>query len=422
MNRKKAGEWIKRLRLNRYRSLSPSLRLPVIAFAVFVLYVLINTAVKHYNPIETTPAAQVTVDDAITVSGCFIREEQVIDVEDVRTAEYNFNDGDKVGVGASLVTLYQDDKTLGQSQKLEETETRIAQLETLRSNSYVTNTSQIEQKIMTELNRTADLVDSASFGQIPESMGQLRAYALKSGTMDGEISNIDGKIKKLEKKAKKLKKSIQGKTSEITSEYSGYFCQTIDGYEDILTAADIDTLTPTEFAKRTAKNPSNVSPDACKIISSYNWYYGCLLTPEQAKKLHKGQSVTLRFSQPSDNVAANVYAIRTDEESEEVLVLFESDDMNEELVSMRKEVSDVALATYTGLRIPHDALRKPDAEGEDGVYILNDTVASFKKVQILFEGEDFYIVKQNVIGDDSLVVNDDVIVRAKDVDDKKVVK
>ena len=103
-----------------------------------------------------------------------------------------------------------------------------------------------------------------------------------------------------------------------------------------------------------------------------------------------------------------------------MLVIFTSDDMNKDLVSMRKEVGDIVLDSYTGLKIPKEAVRMKD--DQPGVYVLNGTVASFKTIEMLYTGPDYYIVKQNVIGNDSLVVNDDVIVHAKDVEDKKVVK
>lgn len=403
------------------KTLKNSLLGPAGLAVVMIIYVVIRLAMTGTAAVETEPAAQVTLDDAITVeNGCFIRSEQIIDVKNVRTAEYRFSDGDKVGVGETLVTLYQDDKALEASQELEEVQSTISQLETLQSNSYVTNTSQIDQKITTELNSIAGIVDSASFSQLSDSLETLRADSLKSGTMDGEIKNIDSRLKKLKKKEKKLKKALKGKTDSIKSESSGYFCQTIDGYEEIMTVESLDSLSPSSFEKLMKKNPKNVSADSCKIVDEYIWYYAALMSVDEADRLEEGQEVTLRFSQPSDNVKADVYAIRTEDDSDNALVIIESDDMNDELVSMRKEVGDIVIDTYKGLRVPKDAIHMQD--DQMGVYIMKDKVASFKAVTPIYEGSDFYIVEQNVIGDDSLVANDKVIVHAKDVDDKKVVK
>ena len=98
----------------------------------------------------------------------------------------------------------------------------------------------------------------------------------------------------------------------------------------------------------------------------------------------------------------------------------ESQDMNEDLISMRKQVATVVVASYSGLKVPKSAVRMED--DKMGVYVLSNSVASYKNIEPLFEGDSYYIVEQNVTGNDSLVINDDIIVEAKDVNDKKVMK
>ena len=87
---------------------------------------------------------------------------------------------------------------------------------------------------------------------------------------------------------------------------------------------------------------------------------------------------------------------------------------------MRKQSATVIVASYSGLKVPKSAVRMQD--DEMGVYVLSNDVARYKNINPLFEGEDFYIVEQNVTGNDSLVAGDDIIVEAKDLDDKKVMK
>lgn len=392
--------------------------LPIIVIALLIFYICGNFLVSHYRPVETTPAIQVSIDDSITSTGYFFREEQLIDVGDVSMAVYNYADGEKIAYGSPVVTIYQNDESLKESQELKEVNSTIEQLETLENNSYVTNTSQIDQKITMALSTVGDLVDSASFRQLPSNLEQLRSYALKSGSMSGDISDIGDRLTELYQQQEKLEKALKGKTMEINAECDGYFSQSTDGYEMILTMDELETLTVSSLKKLTSKRPR--SSESCKIISQYAWYYATVLSEKDAARIKEGQSVTLRFSQPSDNISAEVYAVRQEEDSENVLVIFTSTDMNKDLVSMRKEVCDIVLDSYTGLKIPKEAVCMQD--DDPGVYILNGTVASFKNIEKLYEGSDYYIVKQNVTGSTSLVVNDDVIVNAKNVEDKKVVK
>lgn len=398
-----------------------SIQVPALIGVAFLIYLFGNFAVSHYRPVVLVRAAQVTMDDAISATGYFIREEKVVKVDDAKTSEYNYSDGDKVAKDAALVTIYKNEESLQESQQLEDIKEQISQLESLQNNSYVTNTSRIDQKITSEINSIGDAVDSGAYDQLSSHIHQLRAYALQSGSMNGNMKDISSQVKKLKTTQTSLEKKLQNQTSTISSEYSGYFSQTVDGYENVFTLDCVDDLTATSLEKLAAKNVSAGDSSNCKIVSEYSWYYATILSKSEASRLKEKQEVTLRFSQPSDNVKATVYAIRPDSESGKVLVLFRSYDMNSDLVSKRKEVGSIVLASYTGLKVPTDAIHIND-DGQIGVYIENNKISSFKVIDPLYKGSDYYIVKQGVIGDDSLVVNDKIIWRAKDIEDKKVVK
>ena len=171
--------------------------------------------------------------------------------------------------------------------------------------------------------------------------------------------------------------------------------------------------------KLSKKNPASTSGKG-KVVSGYVWYYAAKVSDADAKNLKQGNSVKLRFSQISQDVSATIQAVRDDESNDSTLVIFQSEDMDAELVSMREQVATVVVDSYAGLKVPKSAVRMEN--DEMGVYVLSNSVASYKKIDPLYEGSDFYIVKQNVTGNDSLVVNDDIIVEAKDVNDKKVMK
>lgn len=70
-SQKKSNVWqIGRLKLNR------SLRIPIIAFGLIIIYSVVSFVVNHYNPVKTIPAAQVSMDDSFSTTGYFIRQEK----------------------------------------------------------------------------------------------------------------------------------------------------------------------------------------------------------------------------------------------------------------------------------------------------------------------------------------------------------
>lgn len=414
-SQKKSNVWqIGRLKLNR------SLRIPIIAFGLIIIYSVVSFVVNHYNPVKTIPAAQVSMDDSFSTTGYFIRQEKVIDIAEGDTVEYNYSDGDKVSEGTALVTEYANEDALTSSRELKNIEENIAQLETLRNvTSTTTNSSQINQKIIDQMNAICEEVESGSLSRITSLASELRQLALKSGSLSNDREDIDVEIASLKTQAADLEERLSGSTTDITSPCSGYFCESVDGYEDIFTPDVVDDLTLSRLNELSDEKPAKTSGKG-KVVSSYVWYFAAKVSDTDAKHLTQGNTVKIRFSQASRDVQATVSSIRDDADTDDTLVIFRSQDMNEDLISMRKQVATVVVASYSGLKVPKSAVRMED--DKMGVYVLSNSVASYKNIEPLFEGDSYYIVEQNVTGNDSLVINDDIIVEAKDVNDKKVMK
>ena len=414
-SQKKSNVWqIGRLKLNR------SLRIPIIAFGLIIIYSVVSFVVNHYNPVKTIPAAQVSMDDSFSTTGYFIRQEKVLDIAEGDTVEYNYSDGDKVSEGTALVTEYANEDALTISRELKNIEENIAQLETLRNvTSTTTNSSQINQKIIDQMNAICEEVESGSLSRITSLASELRQLALKSGSLSNDREDIDVEIASLKTQAADLEERLSGSTTDITSPCSGYFCESVDGYEDIFTPDVVDDLTLSRLNELSDEKPAKTSGKG-KVVSSYVWYFAAKVSDTDAKHLTQGNTVKIRFSQASRDVQATVSSIRDDADTDDTLVIFRSQDMNEDLISMRKQVATVVVASYSGLKVPKSAVRMED--DKMGVYVLSNSVASYKNIEPLFEGDSYYIVEQNVTGNDSLVINDDIIVEAKDVNDKKVMK
>ncbi|MDO5784778.1 MAG: HlyD family efflux transporter periplasmic adaptor subunit [Eubacteriales bacterium] len=400
--------------------INKALRVPIVVFGLILVYGVLNIAVNHYNPVKTTTAAQVSMDDSFSTTGYFIRDEQVMDIAEGDTVEYNYSDGDKVAKGASLITEYKDEDALTVSRELKNIQDNISQLETLRSvSATITNSSLLNQKIIAQMNAISEEAEGANLGQISSLTSELRQLSLKSGSLLKGSDDVESEISSLQAQAASLEAKLDGSTSDITSEYAGYFCESIDGYETVLTPDVIEDLTLSSMDKLIDSKKS-ASVGKGKVISGYVWYFAAKVSDAEAAHLEQGNTVKLRFSQVSQDVQATVAAIRDDTDNDYTLVIFKSQDMNEDLISMRKQVATVIVASYSGLKVPKSAVRMEDEQM--GVYVMSNSVAHYKTIEKLFEGDDFYIVKQNVTGNDSLVVGDDIVVQAKDLDDKKVMK
>ena len=96
---------------------------------------------------------------------------------------------------------------------------------------------------------------------------------------------------------------------------------------------------------------------------------------------------------------------------------------------LREQNAELVLARYEGLRIPKNALRV-DEEGGSGVYCRVGLSAYRKPVEVVWQGEDYCLVKpvevETTIESQRLLytlrAGDEVIVSANDLYDGKVIE
>ena len=90
---------------------------------------------------------------------------------------------------------------------------------------------------------------------------------------------------------------------------------------------------------------------------------------------------------------------------------------------LRHQAADIILRTYTGLRVPSNALRV-SSDGVTGVYCVSGAKAVFKPVEVLYTGEDYAVVRTTADAEAEklrLRPGDEVIVAARDLYDGKVI-
>ena len=100
--------------------------------------------------------------------------------------------------------------------------------------------------------------------------------------------------------------------------------------------------------------------------------------------------------------------------------MLEGTSFDNEMVSMRSQPIEIIIASYTGLRVPKQAVRMDG--NEIGVYILSGSVEKFKTIHKLYETDSYYVVEQSATDAGALVAKDQIIVRGKNLQNNMVVR
>ena len=111
------------------------------------------------------------------------------------------------------------------------------------------------------------------------------------------------------------------------------------------------------------------------------------------------------------NSSKNIYDVKvvsakTTGENNEMLVVFSCDRLDETLVESRVKSFKLIFDEYQGIKVPRDAIR---LKGLDkGVYVILGKDITFKKIDVIYEGDDF-VLSRNTAKEDYLLLYDQIL-------------
>lgn len=406
-------------------------RIIFLLVAVVILIYLGQKIISAFSiGIETTPAIQVTVNDSITAQGWFFRDEIPISGSTGQSVKHIVYSGERVQQSAPLAIVYSDEDALALSQQLDPLENRIDLLNTaLQSATDGADASKLDQMIILSLQQMASQTKNGSGTALHSSAESLRTLALRREADSVDTAAITAERDTLVMERDSLNAQLAGHTTQLTAPATGYFSEVVDGYEGILTLDELEDITVDRFHDLTETKPIVSEQAWGKMIQGFTWYLVAEISQEDADRFSVGQSLHVNFTQASLETPVSVYSVIKDRTSETALVVLAGTEFNSEMVSMRQQPIEIIIATYTGLKVPKEAVYVQETttsdgktQKEDGVFILSGSFQKFKIINKLYETEDYYVVEQSATNSDMLVAQDQIIISGKNLQNNMVVK
>lgn len=378
------------------------------------------------DPYPTVQAYAYEVDDTVEVTGYVVRQEKVLTgtggIVRLIPAE-----GEKVAAGATVAYLYADQLSLERSQRLEDLQSEADQLS--QAISAAGDNSQAETTRERVMDALVSLHTSVAAGDLTRLESQSSAFksavyqqAQRYGdgeTLAAALANTQAEIETLRAQTRDV--------GRVGVSESGIFSGQVDGYESVLTPDMLTTLTPTKLDELEDQALPVSDGDLGKLITDSTWYFVCSVPEEEARRFPEGSSVTVRFSRDwSGQLDMTVERVSAPEDGRMTLI-FSSHRYLSDVTLLRRQTVELVLSEHTGLRVPTAAVRMVD--GQSVVYIQVGVKAEMKPVNILAQGEDFYLVEPVVEKDSTakeekmaLRAGDPVIVATQEIWDGKVIQ
>lgn len=392
---------------------------------IFCVFALIVGFYQFYNFAYKAPrsefAVQVSCEDKISVTGYFLRNEKVINSSGAKYYDIIVPSGGKVSKNGTIANVYSTDTAA----KLQ-TEIRDLQIKIDEFDDIVSTASKFKDDISysTEIQKNAlDITRFSSNGKMNESFSSASEFVtsvIKNKIANGEITDYTDKLEALESQMETLKSKSSSAVKYISSPFSGYFSQKVDGAENALTLSMVDQIDSQKFEniQQICNDASLAQNSIGKVVEGSDWRVCFKANANKFENVKIGSSLYIRLpSVTEEKIKCTVVDLT--KEGENAYIVLQSNMVTGDLISQRICDIDIIINSYSGIRIDKNAIRKID--GEDGVFVKSNGIIKYRKVDILYFANTYVVVKYEPAVSSRVQVFDEVIIRGSDLYDGKVV-
>lgn len=388
-------------------TLATKLMLAALCLTVLV-YFGVNIAAYFSDPYTTTVAYSFVGENAVTVSGYAVRDEEVLEGEG--TLVYSSQgEGERVSKGGTVALIYPTSQSLDDANTLRELTDQLEQLQYARSLAAGSRaTARLDEEIAGYL---VDFRGSLAGGNITaaaESGQNLRGSILQRGYAFSGAGDLDASIASLQDQITSLTASAETDVTRVTAPKGGLFSGLVDGYETVLNLENILEMDPSAYR---AIAPSPDTASVGKMIYGDTWSFVTLMQSDDLKGIAEGDTLTVRFQNGLDrDMEMKIKYISADEGGRRVVV-FTSNKYLQLATLLRHQNAQVIFDSYDGIRVPRSSVRvdtqevtdenglpvmdsqgNPKKQSVTCVYCLWGDTARLKPVKVLWQEDEYILV------------------------------
>lgn len=398
-----------------------------ILFIAVALCIFINVGYQIYlslsNPYETETVYEYTMEDAIPIDGLIFKDETVITGDPTGVVNYLVTNGSHVAVHSEVARIYQNQDDISVTAQIELLNQQIARLSEAQSiGLQETDLSVIEKEFSHSYDTLIENLQQENLTNLSEETNDITTLLNKKQMITGKVQDFDDSIQLLTDQKKQLESSITSQPQSMIAPAAGYFVDHTDGYEGMLSLDYADSITLSELQELLNQDaPPVPAENVAKVITDPTLELVGIVPAKYLINLKTGISCTLRFSDLGIEVPSTIKSVQLEPNQGDGLLICSIDYMSDRISTARKDHVDAIVKTYDGLRVPKTAVRTNDA-GEQGVYVTNNASMNFRKIDIIYENEEYVLSKPHADDSSYLRLYDTIIVQGKDLYDNKPIR
>ena len=397
----------------------------VVCLCVFA-YSVFHVSSLFSEEIGTIVVGPTTEKTATTLNGYIFRDATLVYPTVYSGAvDYLVEDGEKVSAGTKLATVYSE----GQSTEIKDTlallDEQISLLEsTTDSKPSVSAITELRHKasdayysIMKQLSGGSDIAFDAQQKKLLVALNSISLLTEEDFAIDSTLAEL---------KATRAELLGAGGSSEAVSTIkSGYFYTAVDGYEESFSGVAARELTYDGFVRLFDyhKESAAARKSIGKMSYDSRWYFASQIEASAAEQFAEGQTYIVEFTSGGYfEIQMTVDRLLVSADGENVVMVLSSNILPENF-NFRRQTARIVTDSVSGIYVPASAVHRENYS--DVVYVLKGSVVQRRYVDIIYEGVDYYIVKEFVNvdeGDDRIYLssNEQLIVKGSNLFDGRI--
>ena len=369
----------------------------IAAVLSIALIVYIGYHVRKFftKEVETVPAKMTEQSFTVRSDAYVFRSEKPLTAGASGTFAPTVADGTHVHVGETVAEIYSVSDPLAQAELASGRE-QLALLEeysaTKRGAKDAASVDSRIYSLMTQMKSLSARNDLAGVCEMrSELLAELNERDVASGVSSG---NFDELIAAVNASIAEQKGKLGSVLETVTAPETGWFYSSADGYESIFDPAKLDSLTVESFDELISAAPASTANSAGKLALDYKWYLALEAGGADVASLEAGDRCDVAFAyNGGQSVTMTVERVVAGGDKTRTLIVLSATRLSSGFSFARRQTVDLTVAKLSGISVPRSAVRLVD--GVQGVYVFDGVYANFRRIEVLREYEDVYIVKSD---------------------------
>ncbi len=371
---------------------STTLRVVAWLLSIFVLLTLGSQLYFAYNDkFEYNVALEYEVSESISFKGIIVRNETLVKSSSDGVINYRYSDGSKISAGSVIAECYSSKSEILSKQRIDAYEQEIENLNEAQSYAEAdySDADSVKKLIDEKYSEIINHIQLGEYESAQKDKSELLMLMNKYNIITGVDSDYHSLINSLTGKIELVKDVYSDPISTIVSEEGGYFVSVTDGYEEELnyetiydlTADDINSIIENPRKETYGTVGKCFDSYSCKIIGIIN----------TNNPYFSDTYLDVKLSSGSSSYDVYVESIRKIDDEGNCIIILDCEMMDSSIIKNRVEQMYLVFDDYKGIKVDRKAIRFVD--NQKGVYVIYGEDRIFKKIEVIYEGDDFVLTK-----------------------------